>query len=289
MRRAFAVLATLLGLLLAGPALADAPVWALRGEHNTVYLAGSVHLQKRADAGLPANLRRAYASAGSVVLELDLDDLDPTAAQSWVLQHGVLDDGRHLRDVVGADVYARTGAAADSIGVPVAMLDRFEPWTAALTLVQLRYAALGYDPDAGIDQQIEAVAQRDGKPVRGLETLDEQLGALDGLSYADQSRFLAMTVDELDTMDEETDQLLAAWRAGDSRELARILGEEYERFPQLYRALVTDRNRRWMDRIAPLLHEERDVLIVVGALHLVGRDGLLELARSRGWQPREVH
>lgn len=276
-------------LLLAGPACADAPVWALRGERNTVYVAGSVHLQKREDAGLPANLRKAYATAGSVVLEIDLDDLDPGAAQAWLLQHGLLGDDRSLRDVVGDDLYRRTEAAAEKIGMPLAMLERFEPWTVALTLVQLQYAALGYDADAGIEQQIETVAARDGKPIRGLETLDEQLGALDGLSYADQSRFLAMTVDELDTMDEETEQLLAAWRAGNSRELARLLGEEYQRFPQLYGALVTERNRRWMARIEPLLREDRDVLIVVGALHLVGRDGLLDLARARGWAPREVH
>lgn len=268
---------------------ADGLVWAIPGASNTVYVAGSVHLLKRADAKLPAALDRAYADAETLVMELDLDDLDPAEAGRWLLERGTYADGKTLRDALGAARHERLAAAAKELGLPIEVFQRLEPWAAALTLVELAYARLEYDPASGVERQLESRARQDGKEIRGLETVQDQLRLLDELPLDDQRRFLDQTVDELDELGTQTEELLSAWRGGDSDALAKLLASEYDQFPGLYRALVVERNQRWMPQIERLLLEDRDYLVVVGVLHVVGEQGLVALAKQRGMRPKPYH
>jgi uncharacterized protein len=274
----------LLALCLLGglSAHAQSPVWALRGAHNTVYLAESVHLLKPGEAQLPLAFDRAYAAASTIVMELDLSHLDAAELQRYMLEHGTLAQGTTLAQAIGPDAYRRLSQQAEHLGLPLEPLEQLAPWVVALTVTEFEYMKLGYDADAGVERQIERRAERDSKPILGLETLQEQLGQLEHLSSAQQRRFLLLTLDDLDDAGRDTDELLAAWRKGDTRRLATLLGEEYRSFPELYRALVTERNQHWMPRIRSFLGERKDYLVIVGALHLVGDGGLLELARAAG-------
>jgi len=270
------------GLLGGLNAHAQSPVWALRGAHNTVYLAESVHLLRPGDAKLPAAFDQAYAHARTIVMEIDLSSVDDVTLQSWMLEHGTLSGGKTLEQALGAARYQRLSAQSAELGLPIEALNQFAPWLVALTLTDAEYLKLGFNPDDGVERQIQRRAQQDGKPIRGLETVDQQLGQLEQLSLEQQGRFLDLTLEDMKDAQQDTDQLLAAWRAGDTRRLASLLSEEYDAFPELYRALVTDRNRRWMPQIERFLSDDHDYLVVVGALHLVGEGGLLQLARRDG-------
>ena len=278
-----------LGLLGGLTAHAASPVWAIRGDHNTVYLAGSVHLLKAGDASLPPAFDRAYTDSKELVMELALDKLDPMEAASWMSEHGALKDGATLRGTIGEERYRRVSRQAQQLGLPMEALDALEPWVIALQLLELKYMQLGFDPQQGVEQQLEVRAQADGKPILGLETLDEQLGVLQGMSYPDQARFLDMVVTEMQDVESETDAVVDAWRRGDSARLGALLGDEYKSFPSLYRTLVSDRNRHWLPQIEKLLHENRDCFVIVGALHLVGDGGLLELMRRDGYKPQSLN
>ena len=275
-----------LGLLFGGlSAHAQSTIWALKGTHNTVYLAGSVHLLRPDNSSLPAAFDKAYADAEALVMELDLDDFDPVVAQAWMMEHGTLPGDATLRRTIGEAQYQRVATEATRLGLPLASVQRFEPWAIALTLVELQYTKLGFDPDEGVERQLERRARTDRKEIRGLETLAEQLGKIDALTYPQQARFLRLTVDDLHEMADDTDELLEAWRSGDNEKLARLLGVEYDGFPELYRSLVTDRNRNWLPKIEALLADDKDYMVVVGALHLVGKHGLIEMLRQRGLKP----
>ena len=273
-----------LGLLGSLTAHAGSPIWALHGEHNTVYLAGSVHLLRANDAALPAAFERAYAGSRALVMELDLGKVDQLEAASWMIEHGTLPEGSSLRKAVGEERYRRLTAEAGRLGLPMETADRQTPWVIGLELLELQYMQLGFDPEQGVEQQLERRAQTDGKPTSGLETVTEQLGVFETLSPEDQARFLDLVVTEMRGVESETQSVVAAWRTGDARKLAALLGDEYKSFPTLYRTLVTDRNRRWLPQIEQLLKDKDNYLVVVGALHLVGEGGLLELMRKDGFQ-----
>jgi len=282
---------SLLGSLIvpAAAVRAASPVWAIRGAHNTVYLAGSIHLLPAQDAELPAALERAYADSAKLVMELDLTRVDPATAAAWIAVHGALPAGTTLQAVLGAPRYARVSAAAVELGLSAQLLDGQAPWVIAIELADLEYVHLGYDPLQGVEEQLVRRAQADHKATAGLETLDQELGGLEALPRADQLRMLDQTIDELRESPAELQEVLSAWRRGDSAKLAALLSREYRSFPALYRELVTERNARWLPQIEQLLKEDGNALIVVGSLHLVGEGGLLELLRKDGYTPMQLH
>jgi len=145
------------------------------------------------------------------------------------------------------------------------------------------------DPQQGVEEQLVHRAQADGKPTAGLETLDEELGGLEALSREDQLRLLDQTLSELQEGPEQLHQVLAAWRHGNAARLAALLAREYRSFPALYRPLVTARNQRWLAQIEQLATGQENCLVVVGALHLVGDGGLLELLRKDGFTPVQLN
>ncbi len=278
----------IVGLLGCLGAQAQSPVWALKGAHNTVYLAGSVHFLKKDEPGLPAAFDHAYAASKALVMEVDIDDLNSPATQALMLQKSLYAEGGSLRAAIGEARYNHVAKEAARLGVPIDGLNMFEPWAVALTLTQFEYAKLGFDPDVGVEQQLGRRAHVDGKPITGLETLAEQIDILASLPPHEQLAFLDQTVEEMHDADEETRSILSAWRSGNGVKLAALMSEDFKGFPALYRALVSDRNRRWMPQIEHLLGADQDYLVVVGALHLVGDGGLLQLAKAAGFEPRPL-
>ena len=287
MTRWFAALAlTLIAAVASGRAAAEdrGVLWTVQGRQNTVYLLGSVHVLRPGDAALPRAALDAYADAEQLVMEIDLDDAalgDPLAIAQQMQASAALPAGQSLQSVLGSD-YAEVARRASEAGLELAMFDRFQPWFVATLLLQLELAKRGFDPALGIEQQLAGRAVADRKPIMGLETPAQQFAVLSGLSLADQKRFLLMTLDESAQADAELEQLLAAWRKGDITALAALLSDEFERFPQLYRPLTEDRNRAWVGQLGDLLDDRDDYLVVVGALHLVGRNSVVDLLRQRG-------
>ncbi|HEV2287119.1 MAG TPA: TraB/GumN family protein [Steroidobacteraceae bacterium] len=277
-----------LGLLGCLNARAAGPVWAIRGAHDTVYLAGSIHLLPAADAELPPALLRAYADSSSLVMEIDLGALDPPELESTLLAHGSLPADTSLAAVLGPERYQRVSAAAAALGLPAAALDRQRPWMIGLELTELQYAHLGFDPEQGVEQQLVRRAHADHRPTAGLEQLSDELAVFEALAPRAQLRFLDMVVDDLADTPEDTHAVLEAWRRGDVRRLAALLAREYREDPALYRALVSERNRAWLPAIERLLEGDANCLVVVGALHLVGGGGLLELLRKDGHPARQL-
>ena len=278
-----------LGLFGGLNAQAASPVWAIRGAHNTIYLAGSIHLLPANDAALPAAFERAYADSAQLIMELDLGKFDDMEALSWMMDHGELPKGTTLRDVLGQARYERVSAAAANLGLAPAGLKTAAPWIVGIELSDAAYMREGFDPDQGVEEQLVQRAQADHKPTAGLETLEEQLGGLLALSTDNQIRMLDQTLDELTDIKSEMRDVVSAWRHGDATKLAALLSSEYQTFPALYQPLVIERNRRWLPQVEALLKSDDNAMVVVGALHLVGHGGLLEELRRKGYKVTQLN
>lgn len=281
--------AALLVLVLAAsaaPAADSHPVtaWRLDGGSNRVYLLGSVHLLREEDHPLPEVIDEIYAEAEVLVMELDYDDVDPAAAQALIREKGTPEGERTLPELMGPQAWTRARALAAEVHIPLDGLARVEPWLAAITVEQLMLARIGFDPAFGIEHHLAQRAREDGKEVTGLETLDEQLGFLDGMSLEAQRALLLQSLEESTRIEELMEGLVCAWRYGDLEHLESRLLASIRDYPELYEALVTERNRRWARRIAGLADDRQDYLVVVGALHLVGEDGLPALLEAAGYE-----
>ena len=277
-----------ISLMAAAAAAGDLPLWLIEDADNRVWVLGSIHLLREQDYPLPEPMQAAYEDAETLVMELDMDALDAVSAAVAMSSRAVVPDGGTLASLMGAEAYARAKATAADAGID---LDRFrgtEPWYAALTITQMQLARHGYDPRYGVDAHLAARARDDGKPVDGLETFEEQIQFFDELPLDLQSDLLFEALSEIRDLAAGMNETVAAWRRGDGDYLADVLLQELRAYPELYDTLVVERNRRWAPRLAGLLEGDGDYLVIVGTLHLVGPDSVLEFLAARGLVATQV-
>ena len=276
----------LLGLFWPLAACADGEhvFWEVTGKHNTVYLLGSIHLLPGKDRELPAVADAAYRDAETIIEEIDVFASGAELASTAMLNLQRLPEGKTLDAVLGPMLHARLHEVATPLRINVDSLARTQPWYVALTVIQAQLAQAGLNSADGVDYQIALRAQRDRKPLRGLETAVEQLSIFAGMSLADQAEFLRATLEEPDIAAEVT-QIAAVWRRGDLKQLEALLRSGAEESPEFFKQLTTDRNLRWLPQIEAMLADPKDdYLVVTGALHMVGDMGLVELLRRKGYK-----
>lgn len=264
-------------------------MWLAEGQSNRIYILGSVHLLRRADHPLPKALDDAYDDAEALIMELDMDDLDAAMMQAATNRLGIIQDERTLKDFMGEALFEKAARAAMALDIPFDMLMKTEPWFAAITIEQLALMRIGFNPLYGVEMHMTMKATQDGKTIDGLETIEEQLAFLDGLSVDAQNDLLMQTLAQGGNIEMLMDDMVRAWRNGDVDFMEETMLEDMAQYPELYESIVVDRNRRWVDAIEELLDDADDYLIIVGALHLVGEDGVPALLSERGIRIGQLH
>jgi len=264
------------------------PLWELDAGSNRVLLMGSVHFLRPTDYPLRDGLQQAFKLADTVIMEIDMSAIDAAAMQESLTKMTVDATGRSLPELMGEQHYREADQLAKDLGIPLAMFDSFEPWFAALSITQLRMVQLGFDPSWGVEAMLTRRALAENKGLDGLETTEEQLGFLDQLDDNTQREFLLQSLQDAMTVQNEVETLVNAWTSGDTDTLRDSLLEGLEDVPELYDAILVQRNRNWITKVAGLIDRPENYLVVVGAMHLVGDDSLLAMLKAEGINARQL-
>lgn len=285
----------------AAPAAAKPPVpllWKVSDADNSVYLLGSFHLLKPGDYPLSADVDAAFADAERLVFELSPEEMGSPALSMQMGQAGLRTDGTLLNSQLPPDTAAQFDAwavanasALQRMQLTPQVLQMFEPWFAGLMVTIVEMTKFGLDPKLGLDAHLAAKAQQAGKPTAGLEAGAEQIAFLDGMDKAEQLQFLQESLKSSTEGRAAIEKLHAAWRDGDAKTMWDDMAVEMRRqFPKLYQRINVERNNAWVPKIAQHLAQPGtdDTLIVVGALHLLGEDGVVEKLRARGYRVERV-
>ena len=306
-----ASLATLLGLaLLAGGCASSASrtaaatgtdradsaprplLWVAERGGRRLYLLGSMHLLPGDEALAAPAVQAALADAERLLFEIDPAEMGGAASQQ-VLQSLAQDpQGRTLSTIIGPARYPRLAGLAIASGISLQGMEPFEPWFAAIIVALQSYTRAGLDPNHGTEATLAAAAAAQGKPVGGLETIEGQLGIFDSLPEDAQVRQLELALEELPQAPAQIQALLAAWRAGDAKALEKLMLDDPSWDPALRDRLIDARNRAWVKPIlaayARAGQEGEDLMVVVGAGHLIGPAGVPALLRARGVKSRRL-
>lgn len=273
-------------------------LWAAARGGHVVYLLGSFHLLAPGDYPLSADVQAAFDDAESLLFEMSPAEMASPTLAARMGQAALRNDGTRLDDELPAATRRKFDAWVDTNagrlggnGITAQSLQLFEPWFVGLAVGMAGMADAGLDPALGLDRHFAAAASAAGKPADGLETGDEQIAFLDGMDRTEQLQFLDEALDDAMPGNDDVMALHALWRAGDADAMWRRLAAEMQRdYPRLYRRIDVERNIAWLPKVERRLQGPGgdDTLVVVGALHLLGPDGLVERLRAAGYEVRRI-
>lgn len=262
--------------------IARSPVpalWLVGDEDTKIYLFGTIHALPPGIDWFQGNVADAFAASDTLVTEVVSKD-DPAQA-GLMLKLAMLPEGTSLRDQLSAEQQTAYDKALADLAIPPAMLDRFEPWYAAMALSTLPLMKQGFSPENGVEGVLDKQAAARKMPHTGLETVEYQLGLFDGLPADVQQRYLGEVIEQLPNMRRDITAIIDAWKAGDAEELARLMNFG-ESDPVFAEAMLMGRNRTWAKWIDERLDEPGTVFIAVGAGHLAGKGSLQQQLAKRG-------
>jgi uncharacterized protein len=290
-RRVFALRVAAIAIAwatLAHAAEAKTFAWKATGNGGVVYLIGSIHVMTPDFYPLNPALEAAFKDTDLLVEEVDMAEmLDPTA-QMRILARGMLPGDQSLDKLLSPATLALVRKATGDLGAAGGPLMRFKPWMLAVALQGLELQKAGFDPELGLDKHFYDQAKEAGKGVQGLETADYQISVFDGMTMEQQDRMLSQTLKELQTELASVGKLADAWKTGDALTVERIVQAELKAEPLMYQRLLVDRNKNWMPKIEALFGRRGRALVVVGAAHLVGPDGVVAMLRAKGYTVEQL-
>lgn len=273
------------------PHLSRQPImmWRIMKDGHSAYLTGSVHMGPDDLFPLPAIMTNAFLDAPLAVFEFDPSGIDETFQKNRE-EIGALPKGQNLRKMLTPEARGKLENALKAISMPAGALDHDRPWLAALKLTfSFTFRSNGtLSMNNGIDRYFLGLAKLNRKPIRGLESTTDQLKFFESLDESLDVEFLEKTLDELLHLESVITRLIAAWKIGDTNELAAIVDESFRDYPAMKEAWLTNRNTAWADSIEKIASDYDGVFITVGAAHLAGPEGLPAILRERGFDVQQV-
>ncbi|WP_161524786.1 TraB/GumN family protein [Alteribacter lacisalsi] len=265
----------------------------MNGE-NTVYLLGSIHIGSEELYPLHDDIEAAYDSADVTAFEIDFTSVDENEMAMLAMQSGMLEDDESLKDYISEEDFKRLAFLLQPLGINDSeILSGLKPWFVQEALVTLVSMTAGYSPELGIDMHFLDRAEEDGKDIIGLETVEDQLALQDQLALETQGQMLSETLQEYDTLGDELLELISMWRIGDTEGIAELrapAGDEPEDYLMYFDALSDERDAAMTEQIEAFLNGEDGYndgdtyFVVVGALHLLGENSIVDLLETRGYE-----
>jgi hypothetical protein len=280
----FKVALVLFILFTASGVWAESSVWVVRFSNATVYLAGSFHMLRASDYPLPAEFFRAYNDSRKIIFEVPPGETESPEYMERFLSLAIYNDGTTLKEHITTAAYAKAESFCKERNYPLEQYQFFKPTFLVMTLTVSEMNKIGADPQKGIDNFFKDKVVQDGKATGSLETVDQQISLLTSMDASLGSDQILESIEELKQIEVMLGELLAVWRKGDEAKMEDLYIKDLKLYPQLYQTLIVDRNNKWVRNIEGYLNGSGSTMVVVGAAHLVGADGLVNLLRKRGYK-----
>lgn len=263
-------------------------LWQVSSKENSIYVMGSIHLLKKENYPLADALEKAFEDSKVLVMEVDPAQEDDREVQWRMMQMMFLEKDETLEKMIDKDTYEKASVVAPAVGIEMHRVQNFKPWLFAMQLATAKLQTLGFTPDLGLDIYFHGKAVGAGKKVVGLETLEYQLSILDGLSRVDQDQLVRQTLKDLEIIETEMDGIVKAWETGDVGKVNELILKSFREYPAIYEQVITKRTKEWVPEIESLLNLGMKCLVIVGAGHLAGDEGLLELLKKKGYTVEQL-
>ncbi len=262
---------------------AKSPVWKISKDGNHLFIGGTIHLLAQSDYPLPESFAAAYGNSTSLVLEVDLQKVEEPDFQQIMLQKCRYKGKQNIRQFLNEDTFQALHNHLKNRRMTEEALLKFKPGflSTILTVVELQRLGLS---GVGVDKFYCLKALNDKRTIRYLETVDEQVQFISTLGEGNENAFIAYSLNSLKFLPQTFSAIKDAWRNGEIDRLQQVALLPWQKqFPKIYSSIFVQRNKRWIPKIETMLQTEEVELILFGALHLVGEDGILQQLKNSGY------
>lgn len=259
-------------------------LWKVQSKTNTVYVLGSIHYLKKEMYPLDEKIEKAFEQSNILGVEANVDNVSKTDVQKLV-ESAFYSGDETLEKHLSPEAYESVKKQLTELGASLEAANKYRPWFLALSLASIEIVKLGFDPNYGIDRYFLSKATEKKKIVE-LESLEYQINLFSAFSEKDQELFLLYTLKDIKVLEQELDKLIKAWTAGDEKGIELIMTKsikEDKKLIPIYEKLVVERNRKMVSKIEEYLKEKETFFVIVGAGHLVGNQGIIELLKGKGF------
>ena len=278
-----------LSITILTPAIqAKSTLWKVSSERGAMYIQGSAHVLKAENYPLDPAIEQAYSNSSALILEADMGEMMSPQTQQLILTKAMLQKPETLKSVLKPSTYEHLTAAATEAGLPIQAINPFKPWFATTTITLLKLKKMGMDEQYGLDKYFYEKAINDQKKVLGLESVDFQIALFDSLSGENPDDFVNRALTDLKLLEADVASLLAAWETGDFQTLEKLMTKSFEEFPEMYDKFITERNKSWVRKLSGMIKDEHTYMVVVGAGHLPGNEGVINLMKNKGFTVEQL-
>lgn len=270
--------------------LAESSVWKVSKGQNYFYLGGTVHVLTENDYPFPNEFSSAYKDSSKIIFETDIAALETPEFESMFITAMSYNDDRTLASELNTNTYQKLDDFMVKREIPIDNFSTFQPWGVSLIITMIEYQRFGMVPDYGVDRYFNNLALADSKEVGGLETAEQQLGFLSSLATIDPNLSIEYTLRDLKNLPEFIQTIRTSWRSGDLDQISssQFVKQMKVEFPEMYNAIVTNRNNTWMKQLPALIDDKATEFVLVGAMHLIGKEGLLHQLKTQGFNVEQL-
>lgn len=260
-----------------------ASVWRVTHGNNTVYLGGTLHILSPEDYPLPSAYDEAYEASDTVVFETDLGALNSAEFLRQTLALMMYQDERTIKDVLSEQTYQQLSDYLASRNIPIEQVSKMKPAMLGISLSMLEMQRVGLTSQ-GVDNFFYTRAKEDGKQIEWFETPKEQLEIIASLGDGDEDAYIKYSLDELNTMTDLLGPLKTYWREGNMKGLYDVSMLDFRTdYPDVYDQVLTQRNLNWLPQIRQYLSSEQTEFVLVGTMHMAGKEGVIALLEKAGF------
>lgn len=240
------------------------------------YVFGTFHIMCANDYVMSDVVKNKFKETQQVVLELDMDD---PQMMMQMQQQMFMKDGQSLKKLLAADDYQIVGDYfKDSLQMPFQMLEKVKPFA----LTSMLYPKVLGCPLESFEMNFVKLSKEQDKEILGLESVADQMGVFDKIPYQKQAEGLVEVVEHMDKSRAEFSKMVTTYKTEDIDAIAAMIAEEESEYTEYSDILLADRNKNWIMKITNYA-KEKPTFFAVGAGHLGGTEGVVNLLREAGY------
>ncbi|GMR16617.1 MAG: TraB/GumN family protein [Gammaproteobacteria bacterium] len=261
----------------------ETSLWQISKNGNTLYLGGTIHVLKKEDYPLPVEYSEAFKKSDKLILEANIEAARSPEFGKKVAKMLTYPPGKSLKNAISEKTFNKLKKYLADRNIPIESFLRYKPQMIVLVVTVLELKKIGM-VDIGVDEYFYNKAKQAGKGIGYFETIDEQLEFIRTMGQGNEDSMLLSTINDMDQIESMMSIIKSAWLTGDENKMTKAaLTDMMRDHPETYQSLLVNRNNSWMPEIEHMMRNKKVEMVLVGALHLVGKDGLLQQLRNKGY------